>query len=140
MSGVHAVRDFYETLSPASLSRIGQVYASEAFFRDPFNEVRGLDRVQRIFAHMFETLDAPRFVVIDAFEQGDQAFLTWDFHFKRKGQAQPMKIHGSSHLRFDADGRVAYHRDYWDAAEELWEHVPLLGALLRGLKGRLRVD
>lgn len=140
MSSVQAVRDFYETLSPASLARIGQVYASEAFFRDPFNEVRGLDRVQRIFAHMFETLDAPRFVVIDAFEQGDQAFLTWDFHFQRKGQAQPMKIHGSSHLRFDADGRVAYHRDYWDAAEELWERVPLLGALLRGLKGRLRVD
>jgi steroid Delta-isomerase len=140
MSGLPAVRAFYETLSPASLAGIGQVYASEAFFRDPFNEVRGLDKVERIFAHMFETLDAPRFVVIDAFEQGDQAFLTWDFHFQRMGQAQPMKIHGSSHLRFDADGRVAYHRDYWDAAEELWERVPLLGALMRWLKGRLRVD
>ncbi len=140
MSGLHAVRDFYETLSPASLARIGLVYASEAYFRDPFNEVRGLDRVQRIFAHMFETLDAPRFVIIDAFEQGDQAFLTWDFHFQRKGHSQPIKIHGSSHLRFDAEGRVAYHRDYWDAAEELWERVPLLGGVLRWLKGRLRVD
>ena len=26
------------------------------------------------------------------------------------------------------------HRDYWDAAEELYEKLPLLGALMRWLK------
>jgi steroid delta-isomerase len=36
------------------------------------------------------------------------------------------------------DGRVVYHRDYWDAAGELYERIPLLGALMRGVRRRLR--
>ena len=37
------------------------------------------------------------------------------------------------HLRFDGAGRVTLHRDYWDAAEELYAKLPLLGCLMRGL-------
>ena len=37
-------------------------------------------------------------------------------------------------MRFAADGRVVYHRDCWDAAEELYEKLPVLGALMRWLK------
>ena len=43
-------------------------------------------------------------------------------------------MRGGSHLRFDAQGRIALHRDYWDAAEELYEKLPVLGALMRWLK------
>ncbi len=135
---VNAIKTLFENLQRDDVARMGQFYGEHAYFRDPFNEVRGLPAVQRIFAHMFETLDAPRFVVRDAFEQGDQGFLTWDFEFQRGKHT--MKIHGSSHLRFAPDGRVIYHRDYWDAAEELWEKVPLLGAVLRWLKKRLRAE
>jgi len=133
-----AVRQFFETLQPQDLLRLGELYGEHAYFRDPFNEVRGLAAVQRIFAHMFDTLEQPRFLVRDAFCQGEQAFLTWDFLFRRPGQAQEWRIHGSSHLRFAPDGRVIYHRDYWDAAEELWERVPVLGWVLKRLKQRLR--
>ena len=133
---IDAVRAYYEALQPADVARMGALYGEHAYFRDPFNEVRGLVAVQRIFAHMFESVEAPRFVVRDAFAQGEQGFLTWDFHFVARGK--PMSIHGSSHLRFAPDGKVIYHRDYWDAAEELWEKVPLLGAVLRALKKRLK--
>jgi len=43
---------------------------------------------------------------------------------------------GASHLLLDADGRITSHRDYWDAAEELYEKLPVLGALMRILKRR----
>ncbi|MDZ7644911.1 MAG: hypothetical protein U5K76_12275 [Woeseiaceae bacterium] len=29
------------------------------------------------------------------------------------------------------DGRVALHQDFWDAAGGLYEHVPMLGGLIR---------
>ncbi len=32
--------------------------------------------------------------------------------------------------------RVAEHRDYWDAAEELYEKMPVVGSLMRWLKRR----
>ena len=43
-------------------------------------------------------------------------------------------IHGASHRRFATDGRVVYHRGYWDVAEELYEKLPVLGILMRWLK------
>ena len=36
----------------------------------------------------------------------------------------------------DAQGQVTLHRDYWDAAEELYEKLPVVGALMRWLKKR----
>jgi hypothetical protein len=43
-------------------------------------------------------------------------------------------IRGATHICFATDGRVTMHRDYWDAAEELYEKLPLLGGLMRFLK------
>lgn len=134
---VERVRAFFESISPQSLQRIDEIYAADACFKDPFNEVRGVEAIRRIFTHMFEQVQAPRFVVREVVADGRQAFLTWDFLFRarRLGDAEQV-IHGASHLRFGADGRVTYHRDYWDAAEELYEKMPLLGGLMRLLKRR----
>ena len=90
---------------------------------------------------MFKRLEQPRFVVTTAIEQGDDCFLTWDFVFSTKGQkdgkgGRPWTIRGASHLRLDAQGLVVFHRDYWDAAEELYEKLPVIGALMRWLKKR----
>jgi hypothetical protein len=41
-------------------------------------------------------------------------------------------------VRFDAAGQVALHRDYWDAAEELYEKIPVLGIMMRALKRAAR--
>jgi ketosteroid isomerase-like protein len=126
---------FFETINTGNVSQLAQVYSEDVFFKDPFNEVRGLPDVVRIFSHMFEQVDSPRFVVTNHVLQGDQAFLTWDFLFRMKrfstaGQC----IRGATHLRFGPDGRANFHRDYWDAAEELYEKLPLLGSMMRGLK------
>ena len=127
----------FEQLSARDVARLGEFYAADARFKDPFNDVAGLEAIQRVFAHMFEALDDPRFVVRDAVAAGDQCLLTWDFHFRFKALARaPQCVHGATHLRFDATDRIALHRDYWDPAEEVYEKLPLLGTLMRWLKRR----
>ena len=127
----------FETLTPADTARLGEVYAAEARFKDPFNEVRGLAAVQAVFAHMYVALDEPRFVVRVIVVQGDACFLTWDFVFRFKRFSRELQtIRGASHLQLDAQGRITLHRDYWDAAEELYEKLPVVGALMRWLKAR----
>jgi ketosteroid isomerase-like protein len=133
-----AVIVLFEHLQASDVAWLGRHYIEQAFFKDPFNEVHGLASVQQIFHHMFTALDGPRFVVLEALVEGEQCFLTWDFRFRLRGQSQERCIHGGSHLRFASDGRIAYHRDYWDAAEEFYEKLPLLGALLRWIKRRLK--
>ncbi len=129
----------YEHLTPDRLAQLEHYYAPDARFKDPFNEVRGVPAIARIFAHMFATLDQPRFVVTQQCAQADQAFLCWEFHYRmrrwRAGADQC--IHGATWVRFDAQGLVACHRDYWDAAEELYEKLPVIGRLMRWLRKML---
>lgn len=135
---VAGVVAYFENLSPASVAHIGQFYAAQARFKDPFNDVTGISDIRRIFEHMFVALIAPRFVVRAQICQGEQCFLTWEFRFQfrnyRVGTEQV--ILGASHLVFDAQGLVVLHRDYWDAAEELYEKLPLVGSVMRWLKRR----
>jgi ketosteroid isomerase-like protein len=127
----------FEALKREDLSRLGQLYADDARFKDPFNEVQGLPAIRGVFDHMFVALDSPRFIVTQAIVQGDQCFLVWDFLFRfRRFSSELQTVRGGSHLRFAADGRIELHRDYWDAAEELYEKLPGVGALMRWLKRR----
>ena len=133
---------YFQTISPQSVADLGQYYAASAYFKDPFNEVKDCQAIMVIFDHMFQALHDPRFVVTNRVVQGDQCFLTWEFHFRfktfRPDQAQV--ILGASHLVFSDQGLVTFHRDYWDAAEELYEKIPVLGSLIRWIKKREKLS
>ena len=108
-------------------------------FKDPFNEVAGVGAIAAIFEHMFSALVQPRFEVREVVVQGDDAFLVWDFLFQfRGGSTTTQRVRGTTHLKWGPDERVIWHRDYWDAAEELYEKLPVVGALMRWLKRRAR--
>ena len=49
-------------------------------------------------------------------------FLLWEMSFRMQtwGPRKTQIIRGVSHLRFGTDGKVVYHRDYWDTGEELY--------------------
>ena len=126
---------FFESISPASLGTLRSVYSEQARFKDPFNDVTGLPGIQRVFAHMFETVQNPRFVVHHTMTQGEHAWLSWDFLIDRPEGT--LTVHGATQLTFAADGRVSVHRDYWDTAEELYAKLPLIGALVRWLTRKL---
>ena len=135
---VARIEAFFTALTPADVARMGAFYTADVTFKDPFNEVRGLPEVQRIFTHMYEALDNPRFVITGRVVDGAQCFLVWEFRFAfrnfHKGVEQVVR--GGSHMQLAPDGRIASHRDYWDAAEELYEKLPLVGGLMRWLKRR----
>ena len=132
-----ALLAWYATLAPQDLGAIPQLYTEQARFKDPFNEVSGHAAIHRIFAHMFETTERPRFEIVEQGLHGHAAFVTWRFHFGLRGRLY--RIDGASHLHFAPDGRVADHRDYWDPAEELWQKLPLLGPPVRWLRRRFTV-
>jgi ketosteroid isomerase-like protein len=138
---VAGVVRLFENLTPADVARLPGFYADDAWFKDPFNEVQGIAAVQRVYGHMFDTLQAPRFRVTTTLVQGQEAFLAWEFRFAFRNwrRQQDQVVRGSSHLKLARDGRIACHRDYWDAAEEVYEKLPLLGGLMRWLKARAAV-
>lgn len=122
---------WYGTLTRQSVRHIGQFYAPEVRFKDPFNDVQGIPAIMAVYEHMFDSTDDPRFVIDDRVVDGDQAFITWTFRFGLRDK--PYVIVGGTHLKFNGDGLVVLHRDYWDAAEELLQKLPVIGGLIRRL-------
>jgi hypothetical protein len=137
----HIQRGF-EDLTLAGVDALAQLYAVDARFKDPFNDVQGRGAIVHIFSHMFSQVDEPKFVVTaliakeGALGLCPQIFMRWDFSFVARGAAQ--MIHGATHFELNTEGFIALHRDYWDAAEELYEKIPVLGSILRWLKSKLK--
>lgn len=135
-AALQRIVDFFETLTPQSAREtLAQLYAADASFKDPFNHVHGLPAILPLFTHMFEQVENPRFQIIDTVLQHDTAFITWDFLFHMRRYAKDEQcIHGATQFRFNSEGLVTMHRDYWDAAEELYEKLPVVGGFMRLLK------
>jgi hypothetical protein len=132
MTHLNKLTIWYATLSLDTLPDIRRLYAPDASFKDPFNDVVGIDAIEKIFVHMFKTTEHPRFVFGEIIQQEKQAFLTWEFIFTLNGKEYTVR--GGTHLQFDDAGLVTMHRDYWDAAEELWQKLPIIGAVVRWLR------
>jgi hypothetical protein len=129
--------DFCEKMTPADLSRLGDYCAPEVRFRDPFNEVTGVDSYRRVLAKMFDDIGQPDFTVDGQALDGDICYLRWRLAFRRKNGRQAV-IPGMSELAFGPDGRALRHFDYWDAGQ-VYEMVPLLSGLIRLVKRRLSI-
>jgi len=137
MTRLDDLLEWYSTLTPDKVRLAVDFYHVDARFKDPFNEVQGVASIMHIFDHMFISTQNPRFVMHDRIMQDRQAFVSWTFEFVLKGRKY--EIHGASHLKFDAAGKVVEHRDYWDAAEELFQKLPLIGAPVRWLRRQFKV-
>jgi ketosteroid isomerase-like protein len=136
---IQRVIDQFENLSPNSIDALVALYSKDAFFKDPFNEVKGHAHIKHIFSHMFTQVNNPHFVIKNTLENGSQACLIWEFIFQLKQSSEiNQAIRGCTWMTFNEELLITEHRDYWDAAEELYEKIPVLGALMRWLKKRAR--
>ena len=136
---IKQVIDQFENLSPNTLDTLVALYSEDAFFKDPFNEVTGHTKIKHIFTHMFTQVNNPRFVIKSTLENGSQACLIWEFIFQMKQSPSiDQVIRGCTWMTFNEQSLIVEHRDYWDAAEELYEKIPVVGGLMRWLKKRVR--
>lgn len=132
---VDAYARYWETLSPSTTADLRNLARPDMVFRDPFNEIRGVDAVIAMLDRMFRDLERPRFAVTRIASDGPVSFIRWDFTFALRGRA--LRIEGVSEVELDNAGKVARHIDHWDAAGQVYERIPLLGGLLRQVRKRL---
>lgn len=126
---------FFETLSPEfSDEEFEAVFAPDAHFSDPFQSVVGVEAIINVFRHMYETLKNPRFEILETLGNEDKGYIRWRFHYDSSS------FEGVSHVRFDSEGKVLSHIDYWDAASNVYEKIPILGTALRWLKHRIKAS
>jgi steroid delta-isomerase len=124
------------TPTAAMPQEVHTYYTKDLFFKDPLTELYTSDDLESYYGRIFEKLSEMRFVIENRAEAGNQAFISWVMMATTLGQ--DVSVRGVSHLKFDpASGLCEYHRDYFDLAGEVYEQIPVLGLLFKGLKKAL---
>lgn len=132
--------DLYETISTADIDRLDEYFAPGARFKDPFNDVHGLEEIRHVFRRMFETCLNVDFTVEDRFLNNATGCLVWHFQFTPDipgFRNRTWTVNGASRIRFDEQGRITEHIDYWDSGEYFYARLPVVGAVVRFIKRRV---
>lgn len=122
---------YFETLRPDTVARLAEVAAPEIRFRDPFNDVRGRDRMEAVLQRMFAELPDSTFTITGSALVRGGVYLRWRYRGGR------WRIEGMSEVAFDASGLAVEHIDHWDAAGQVYERLPVIGWILAAIRARL---
>ncbi len=128
--------DVYQQLNKSNLESLRNVYSQDVEFEDSLHQLKGIDPLIAYFQDQYTNLDHCQFIVKEAHQQHQNAWIVWDMRFshsKLRG-GQEIVVQGASHLRLS--DTVSYHRDYVDMGQVLYEHLPILGAAIRWIKKR----
>ena len=129
---------FFTQLTTENIIQIDDIFASNAHFKDPFNDVYGIDDIQTVFTHMFATTEQPKFRINHFASNQQNLFIQWQFTF---GKNKTMwAIDGSSMVTFNENDQVQEHIDYWDPAEQIYSKVGVLKPLMSFLRSRLKAN
>ena len=129
--------DFYRELDQHPLSELATIYAEDVEFQDPVHRTRGLPALQAYFEQSMAQVISCRFDIEAVDELTGEAYARWTMQLRhpRLNGGKTVEVPGISHLRYNQ--KIHWHRDYFDLGAMLYEQVPVLGRLIRGLKKRL---
>jgi len=117
-------------------SHFPAAYASGFYFRDAFHTFT--DRDEMVDYMMKTALQSPG--VTFEFEaparNGVDFYLPWVMVIPDRRGGEPQRSVGVSRLRFNAQGKVIFHQDYWDSADVLVPRVPVANGLIELVRRR----
>lgn len=139
-AAIESFSDFISRLSEENIrAKARKVYAPDAYLNDTLKESEGIDRIEAYFIETARAAEEIAAQVEDVAESGGNYYFRWTMsvRFKKFKKGETVRSVGMSHIRFNSAGQVVLHRDYWDSGGNLFEHIPVVGWMIRRIKARL---
>lgn len=129
--------DNYSQLSTDNLALLENIYHKDVTFIDPLHEVKGFENLQVYFYGLYESLTSCFFTIEHIFEKNNEAAVYWTMSYQhpKLNSGKVITVQGHSHIKGEHE-KVIYHRDYLDAGAMLYEHIPLIGRIIKWIKVR----
>ena len=134
---VDLFKDTFHRLNATSLHLLTGLYSEQVVFQDPFRRLEGLPALRRYFAELYRHTTSSAFVFEQEFVGEGSAMLTWTMSVRHPRLRGGRLIHVTGATRLGFHDKIIFHRDYFDAGELIYEHLPLLGPLVRAIKRRV---
>lgn len=131
----------YHELGPENVDKdmLGQVYSEDVYFQDPMHEIHGLNKLNAYFISLYSNVISIDFDFHKAEGNTDSNMVYWTMTYRHpklyKGNKE-ISVEGISLLQWK-NGKIVRHQDVFDAGSMLYEHIPVLGWMIKKLKERL---
>lgn len=123
----------YENLA----EKLPQVYADTIYFRDAFKQLDSSESLTAYMLHGVQAVEAVAFTFNHVMHSKGEYFIEWTMGIQFKGQSAMETSIGMSRFRFNSEGRVIFHQDYWDPTTVIYEKIPIAKQLIRFVQKRM---
>ncbi|WP_376697346.1 nuclear transport factor 2 family protein [Wenzhouxiangella sp. EGI_FJ10305] len=139
--GVATFQQTFADLTREDLARrIGELYADEFYFNDTVHIARERSELVDYMARTGQTLEQNRVEVHKVIRDGSDVYVRWEMTFVTRAMGKRVESHsiGMTHLRFDKNGQIVLHQDFWDSGSALYAHLPVVGFFVRRAQGAMQ--
>lgn len=131
------VQGYFDGMSAGSVqARTLQVYAPGAYLNDTLVGIDGSENIRAYFARTVDRARVLRVKFLDRARSGGDYYVRWIMTVEAGGLngGKPVMSYGVTQFRFDNQGRVLIHKDFWDSGTGLYEHLPVLGRIVQSVR------
>lgn len=113
--------------------RVAGLYADPMYFNDSLKTFDSLPPLVEYMEATGRMLDESSVEIQQVLRDGNDAFVRWKMTFASSAMGRQITSEsiGMTHLRFDPEGRVVLHQDFWDSAAGLYRNLPVVGYALK---------
>lgn len=135
------IRESFNSYRPGREEILSRLYHPDIHFIDPLGETRGLAGVTEHYQNIYQNVQMIRFEFANEAVHGNRHLCTWKMFLvtPKLNAGREIELAGVSDILFDELlNLVIYHRDYYDLGAMLYEHIPLVGSVIKTIKRKAR--
>jgi len=113
--------------------RVADLYADPMYFNDSLKTFESRQRLIDYMKATADMLEDSSVEIEQVLRDGNDVFVRWRMEFSSSALGREIKSEsiGMTHLRFDENGKIVLHQDFWDSAAGLYRHLPVVGYALK---------
>ncbi len=130
---------YADLTDPGLEALISELYAERLFFNDTLHSFDNRANLVQYMTKTGASLSHSEIEIQQVLREGNDVFVRWTMEFRTRAVGRDIHSQsiGMTHLRFNADGQVVLHQDFWDSGHALYAHLPFVGFAVRRARSRM---
>ena len=117
---------------------IQKVYAKNVYFRDAFKQLNTAAEIEEYMVAGLAPIEGAEFQFNNVMRKGIDFYFDWTMRLDLKTPKGSWEESiGISRMRFNSEGKVVFHQDYWDPTDIVYKRIPIVRQLIAYVKRKL---